>query len=289
MTYKTTWAAITLRDVNFEHHEADRRARCHNYIFNPQSPLPSILLHGAEGRHENKTTPALIHVKDDNHDSGPHMAPFFSRRSRRKRASTLAWVDQTYSPRRDLHDTTHMFDQEVESYSSSSAAPNTEDMFDTTGRDSTVRDSPLDFVLLDSHKVNGLSRSAAGMASTTRMKRLAKLAFASAACLAILFSVEHILNTILILLLFAPYPPRLRHSRFILLIPLIGHESVRIKAKSEFVLIFSTVSAMSFLDWNSIKSNFSTTTPPQEAADFDVHANSVEVMRDMPASGVGVD
>lgn len=182
----------------------------------------------------------------------------------------MTWLEQTYDPRRDLHDTIHTFDEE--SYSSDSTTSNPESMFDIT-----TWDSPLNCALLDSHKVNGLSKSAAGMAPTTRMTRLAIFASASAACLTILLNVEHILNTILILLLFAPYPPRLRHSRFILLIPLIGHDSVRTKAKSEFVLIFSAMSAMSFLDWNSIGSSFSainTTTPPDEATGSDICADS---------------
>ncbi|KAK5056627.1 hypothetical protein LTR84_012159 [Exophiala bonariae] len=148
--------------------------------------------------------------------------------------------------------------------------------------------SLVNFRLLDDEMIDNSPDFVEGVTSTTRMKNLATLVFVSTIFLTILLNIDRTLNTMLIVLLFAPYPPPLRHFRFILLIPLLAHDSVEIKAKSEFVLIFSTISALSLLEWSSVSNASShsisheAVAPLHHSGSSDMHENRNKVMQDMP-------
>lgn len=195
------------------------------------------------------------------------MAPFFSHRSRHNRASTLHWLDQTYGSQSGFHNNhrsagppqvvnpktdIHAFEDNDNGHTYDSTASSTEERLNDIRIDCAHEGLPMNVTLLNDERTENSPELATGMTSSRRMRNLATFALASTIVLTILLSLDYILNTILILLLFAPYPPPLRLLRFGLLIPLLAHESVQIKAKAELVLIFSTLSASSLLDWHYV-------------------------------------
>jgi hypothetical protein len=229
------------------------------------------------------------------------MPPVFPPQSRGNRASTLRWLDQTYDSQSFYNKYSTIFAQQTISPNSEfHESENGEHGHTFEGSLSGVKiysangGSLVDFRLLDNEVIDNSAELVEGVTLTTRTKHLATFVFASTIFLTVLLNIESVLNTILILLLFAPYPPPLRHSRFILLLPLLAHESVELKAKSEFVLIFSMLSALSLLQLNSDGNTSSgnndnnTTTPLHHPGGSDLYAERDEDMQDMPGRIDGV-
>ena len=70
----------------------------------------------------------------------------------------------------------------------------------------------------------------------------------------ILLNFSAILDTLLILLLFAPYPPVFRYARLMVMIILVMHGSVTVMAKMECILICSGASISGIIDWCHVRS-----------------------------------
>jgi hypothetical protein len=265
------------------------------------SPSPPILLYHPSSSPTCKfiegTKPKdlrrQLSAKHYQHNEKPsNMAPFFPYRSSPERASSAVWSEETcQSPGRDSNEQYSAFspatiENDISSLtfdddgytSESDGSANDKASFEQEQRESTDGESLLDFNPLSDDRVTDTT-------PRTGMRRgLAQFTFAIVGLLMITVNIEHILNTILVLLLFVPYPYPLRHSRFVLFALLLAHGSVPVKAKSECILIFSIMSALSGLDWASAwnRVRIGTRRPLQVAVDSDVGGDRDEVMQDPP-------
>ena len=78
---------------------------------------------------------------------------------------------------------------------------------------------------------------------------LKPIVFGVVAVIALLFVAQPRLftDTLLCLLLFMPYPPYLRFARWVLLLPLLGYDTVQ--GKLESALVFGILSTTTTIDW----------------------------------------